>query len=442
MRIAVLSLGSRGDVQPLVALAAALAKRGHAVRLLSHANFAALAAGRGVAFDTVAGDFRVVLSGEDGRRLIASGRNPLAAMRAIRAIAREEREWWTQIRDRSAGADVLISGTASFGIAASLAESRNIPWVHSDLAPLAPTRAFPSPILPPPVVRLPGWANWLHHHGATQLLWQSVRRSTDDFRREIFGLPAWPRLGPFARLRAERRLILNAFSEHVITRPADWGPELEVTGYWFIDSLPDWQPPPDLVRFLEAGPSPVYVGFGSMGLANPRATAALVAEAVASAQCRAVIGAGWGNLRPPGSNDNVYVVDDMPHDWLFPRMAAAVHHCGAGTTASALRAGVPSVAVPFMADQFFWAWRLRQLGVATRAIPHAKLTPGALAAALRQALDDPEMRTRARDLGARIRVEDGLSRAVDVIERHLSRTGYDLLRPACPGGKVRNGQKK
>jgi sterol 3beta-glucosyltransferase len=434
MRIAVLSLGSRGDVQPLVALAAELEKRGHDVRLVTHANFAELAAGRGIAFEGVAGDFQSVLNSEDGQRLTASGRSPLAALSAMRAIARNAREWWVQLRDLSVGADVLVSGMTTFGIAASLAESSNIPWINTCLQPMAPTRDFPCPMLPPPALRLPGWANRLHHQGGTQLIWQTFRRSTDDFRREIFGLPAWPRVGPFARFRRERRPVLMAFSEHVVPRPSDWDAYLEVTGYWFLDHPADWVPPADLVRFPDTGPPPVYVGFGSMGMADPQAEAAVVAGAIASVGCRAVIGAGWGGLRPLRPTADIYMADELPHDWLFPKMAAIVHHCGAGTTASALRAGVPSVPVPFRADQFFWAWRLRQLGVATAAVLHRKLTVRTLAAAMRRALDDSEMRPRARLLGERIRAECGLVRAVNSIEKYISQVEQKPIRAgvSCP----------
>jgi sterol 3beta-glucosyltransferase len=155
-------------------------------------------------------------------------------------------------------------------------------------------------------------------------------------------------------------------------------------------------------------------------VADPQATAAIVADAIVSAGCRAVIGAGWAGLRPLRLTADIYVADELPHDWLFPQIAAVVHHCGAGTTASALRAGVPSVPVPFMADQFFWARRLRQLGVATAGVAHRKLTVRALATALRRSLDDSEMRARAQNIGGRIRAECGLSRAVASIERPAS----------------------
>jgi sterol 3beta-glucosyltransferase len=420
MRIAVLALGSRGDVQPLIALAVSLAKRGHDVRLVTHDNFAEIAAGRGVAFEAVTGDLRVVLSGADGKRMTASGRNRLTALAAMRAIARQARDWWIQLRDLSAGAEMLVSSATTFAIAASLAECRDVAWVRTNITPVAPTADFPSPLLPAPPLPMPGWANRLHHHLDTQICWQAFRRSTNGFRREIFGLPPWPRFGPFARFRAERRPLLMACSPHVIARPRDWPAEVEVTGYWFLDRPPEWVPPPDLMRFLRADPPPVYIGFGSMTMADPAATAALVTEAVAKAGCRAVIGAGWGGLRPRQQHDNIYSTEELPHDWLFPQMAAVVHHCGAGTTASALRAGLPSVPVPFMADQFFWAWRLRRLGVATAAVPHRKLSVQALVTALRNAIDDDEMRQRARSLGAAIRAEDGLLRAVAAVEKHAS----------------------
>jgi UDP:flavonoid glycosyltransferase YjiC (YdhE family) len=385
---------------------------------VTHANFAGLADGRGIEFKPVDSDFRAELHGEDGQRMLASGRNPVAAFRAARAIAaRRGREWWTQVRDLSAGVDAVVTETTTFSLGASLAERWGIPWINGFLAPMAPTRAFPSPILPPPAVRLPGWANLLQHHVATQIIWQVFRRSTDDLRRDVLGLGRWPRTGPFAQFGRECRPVLMAFSEHMVPRPLDWDARLEMTGYWFLDRPLNWTPPADLVRFMEAGPAPVYAGFGSMGMADPEHTGTVVVDAIGKVGCRAVIAAGWAGLRARLPGDDIFVVDELPHDWLFPRVAAVVHHGGAGTTAAAARAGVPSVPVPFMVDQFFWAWRLKQLGLAPAAIPHRKLTAGALAAALRQALDDREMRRRASELGAHIRAEDGVARAVDKIER-------------------------
>jgi sterol 3beta-glucosyltransferase len=422
MRIAVVSLGSRGDVQPFVALAGALANHGHDIRLVTHANFAELAAGRGIAFEAVSGNFQAILSGAPGLQMTASGRNPLQALRAMREIDfRYGRKWWTQLRDLSADAEFLVTATTSFGIVASLAEYRNVPWIYGCLAPLIPTRALPSPLLPAPAIRLPGWANLLHQHAGRQLLWQVFRHSIDAARRDVLGLQAWPLAGPFTRFNRERHPTLLAFSEHVIPRPADWGDHLEVTGYWFLERPANWAPPEGLARFLEAGPAPVYIGFGSMVAGDPRTIGAILFDALVHAGCRAVINAGWAGLHLERKNNDIYIADELPHDWLFPRMAAVVHHCGAGTTASALRAGVPSVPVPFMADQFFWAWRLHQLGVAPAAVPRRKLTSHLLATALRRVLDDQEIRRRAQNLGELIRAERGLSSAVGAIERQMEK---------------------
>jgi sterol 3beta-glucosyltransferase len=417
MRIAVLSLGSRGDVQPMVALAAALTQRGHDVRVVAHENFAPLAEGHGVAFRGIPGDFGTVLGSTDGKRMTASGRNPLAIVGAMRAIAaKHARDWLRQVREHCSDIDVVVSETTTFPIAASLAERSGIAWVHASFAPVSPTGAFPSPILPFPAVRLPGWANKLQHQLGRQLLWQAFRRTNDDLRRDM-GLPPWPLAGPFARFDRERRPVLMAFSEQVVPRPTDWAPHLKTTGYWFLDRPASWAPPPDLVRFLEAGPPPVYIGFGSMSMSAPRDAAAIVAEAIGKVGCRAVIDGGWAGLRTELRDDAIFVVDDVPHDWLFPRMAAVVHHCGAGTTAAALRADVPSIGVPFMADQFFWAWRLKQLELSAGTIPHRKLATSPLTAALRRALDDGAMLRRAHDMAARLRAEDGLASAVGAVEK-------------------------
>jgi len=237
-----------------------------------------------------------------------------------------------------------------------------------------------------------------------------------DGRRDTFGLPPWPLLGPYARFRREARPTLMAFSRHVLPRPIDWHTGIDVTGYWFLERPSAWQPSADLVGFLEAGPPPVYIGFGSMTLTDSEATAALVLAAVAQVGCRAVLAAGWGGLTPKVFPRNVFALEEAPHDWLFPRMVAVVHHGGAGTTAAALRAGVPSVVVPFMGDQFFWARILARKGVAAEAVPRTQLSISALSRAVSLTLKDHSMRQRAAVLSALIHEEDGVGRAAARIE--------------------------
>ncbi|WP_211370546.1 glycosyltransferase [Nonomuraea turkmeniaca] len=199
----------------------------------------------------------------------------------------------------------------------------------------------------------------------------------------------------------------------MLPRPADWRPGLEITGYWWPLRPPGWQPDPVLRDFLASGPTPVFVGFGSLAGTRAEQYTELALHALRRAGLRGVLQTGLrGHL-----SDDVLAVGDVPHDWLFPRMAAVAHHCGAGTTGSGVRAGVPAVAVPVMHDQPFWASRLTALGVATAAIPSRRLTPARLAAALTTAVTDPAYRQRAQALSVRVSAEDGAAPVVEAVNQ-------------------------
>jgi UDP:flavonoid glycosyltransferase YjiC (YdhE family) len=216
--------------------------------------------------------------------------------------------------------------------------------------------------------------------------------------------------------------VLYGYSPAVIPKPPDWGEDTHVTGYWFLDPVEAWTPPAALVEFLEAGPPPVFVGFGSMSSRKPEETTALIVDALDRAGQRAILLSGWGGLEGARVPDTVFVVDAVPYSWLFPRVAAVVHHGGAGTTSAGLRAGVPSLVIPFFGDQPFWGRRVAALGVGPEPVPRRRLTAERLARALREAVTDEGMRQRAAELGARIRTEDGVGRAVAVLET-LERRG-------------------
>ena len=211
------------------------------------------------------------------------------------------------------------------------------------------------------------------------------------------------------------------FSEHVVPRPRDWPACGEVTGFCFLDAPSAWQPPDTLARFMAIEPKPVYVGFGSMTGMEPRKLATLTRDALRKSKQRAVVGMGWGGMQGFEPSDDVLVVDDVPHDWLFPRVSAVVHHCGAGTTAAALRAGRPTVPVPFFGDQTFWGHTLHQLGTAPPPVPKKKLTVDRLATAIARATSDARYVDRAEAIGASIRAEDGAARTAERALYHLAR---------------------
>jgi sterol 3beta-glucosyltransferase len=223
-------------------------------------------------------------------------------------------------------------------------------------------------------------------------------------------------LGLTGRPRTPDNLpILYGFSRHVLPLTA---PNRHVTGYWTLPAGPGWTPPPALEAFLARGGPVVSIGFGSMASATPETVTALVLGAVRRAGVRAVLLSGWGGLAALPPSDDLFCAEALPHDWLFPRVQAIVHHGGAGTTGAALQAGVPAIVVPFTADQPFWGMRVAALGVGPAPIPRKRLTEQALADALRRTVDDHAMAARAASLGSLIRAEDGVAAAVRHFQRH------------------------
>ena len=216
---------------------------------------------------------------------------------------------------------------------------------------------------------------------------------------------------------------LYGFSPSIIPKPADWPESAVICGYWFTAPDSSWQPPEALRDFLSAGPAPVYVGFGSMVGSSPEQTLQTVLQAVQLAGVRAIIASGWGGMRHAALSESVFPVESVPHDWLFPKLAAAVHHGGAGTTAATLRAGIPSVVLPYFYDQFFWGQRLQQLGVAPHSLPQKQVTPQSLAHAIRSVVGSPEAGFRSREVATRIAKERGVEEAVSVVERYLHELG-------------------
>ena len=184
-------------------------------------------------------------------------------------------------------------------------------------------------------------------------------------------------------------------------------------------AAPTGGPNAALTAFLKRGAPPVYVGFGSMSGAEEDALTTIVLAALRRCGLRGVLATGWGGLGAAELADDMLMLDWVPHDWLFPRTAAIIHHGGAGTTATGLRCGVPQVIVPFFGDQHFWGQRIRELGVGPAPVPRRRLTADRLTAALTEATTDPEVREQARAARTRIRAEDGVGTAVEVFRNAL-----------------------
>jgi sterol 3beta-glucosyltransferase len=212
---------------------------------------------------------------------------------------------------------------------------------------------------------------------------------------------------------------VNGFSRHAVPRPADWSKHIHITGYWFPEDKP-WQPPADLSAFIEAGSPPVFIGFGSMPIKEPRRTTNIILEALKQSGQRGILHAGWGGLGNQLLPDYVFKIDYAPYSWLFPRMALVIHHGGSGTTAFGLRSGIPSCVVSFVFDQFYWGERIAELGVGPKPIRYRELTVERLLKTIQLGVGDSQMRQKAVELGQKIQAENGVENALNMFEKMLN----------------------
>jgi UDP:flavonoid glycosyltransferase YjiC (YdhE family) len=416
MRITIIAAGSRGDVQPYIALGKGLANAGNTVRFVTFQNFEKLVASHDLEFWPVEGDVQEIVQSQEMRERIEKG-NFLYLMAQM---AKEAQRGALHLAEAGLaacqGTDLVLAGMGGVYTGIAIAEKLNLPFLQAYLVPFSPTQEFPGVLVPTLPFRLGNSFNRMSHHLTRQILWQGFRSADFQARQKVLGLPPAPLSGPYHSDRVSGLPILYGFSPSVIPAPRDWAGDIHITGYWFLEETDYWAPPTDLMHFLDSGATPVYIGFGSMSNRRPEEMAGLVIDALRRCNQRAIILSGWGGLRRADLPDSVFMVDSIPHSWLFPRVAAVVHHGGAGTTAAGLRAGVPSVIIPFFGDQPFWGQRIAELGVGPEPIPRKKLTVEQLARAIEKAVTDREMRQRAARLGSKIQVEDGIARAVKIIQ--------------------------
>ena len=426
MKITIIAFGTRGDVQPALVLGKALQGRGHRVRMIAGANFKPWIEQHGLEAAIATVDIQVLMMGEGGHDWVEQGNNPFKQIRVIKKLLAQYgmammNDAWRACAD----AEVVMSSFTSDVYAVSIAEKLGARHISTPLQPALVATRSGMATQSAPLSNRQSLINYLFGKWLIEpVVWHLSGGLNNRFRQETLDLPPQTRSDNWAGLR--RRLVVQGFSAQVVSHPLDWPANIHTAGYWFLDEAPAWQPPPALADFLTAGDPPIYIGFGSMTGRHPQALTQRLVEAVQQSGQRAILQTGWAGIGAAFLPTHIFLLDSAPHCWLFPRMAAVVHHGGAGTTAESLRAGVPTIIVPHMADQPFWGARVAALGVGPQPIPRPKLTAGRLAAAVRQATGDPAMRQRAAELGAKIRAEDGLGTAVQLIEaylRGLQRTG-------------------
>jgi UDP:flavonoid glycosyltransferase YjiC (YdhE family) len=468
MKISILTYGSRGDVQPMASLALGLQRAGHKVQLAAPHRFADFAGGYGIPFTPLPGDPEAMSA-----LLNDAGGNVVKAVQGmtkyIFSIAEPvARAAFAACRDVDLIAHSFLFTTGAH----SVARARGIPDVSVQGFPMfAPTQAFPNVVLPN---LAPGAPSYISHWLAAQIFWhvgnwgfRHVQKNAPDVFAPHGGKNFrlhWPFAADGSKRSAQAKSkfphgdrhfdgaqarsneskrdprgdghlddsrqpptpLLFAYSPTVLPRPADWSdPNIHITGYFFLDAPEAYRPPAELERFLAAGGPPVCVTFGSMINQDAERIDGIVRSALAQTGQRGVVLTGWGgasrrNPRSQGLPDgNLLYLDAAPHDTLFPRCKAVVHHGGAGTTAAGLRAGIPNIVIPHAVDQLFWGKRVAAIGAGPRPIELKQLSVESLCEGFQQA-ESSELQAAARRIGERIRAEDGIGRAVEIIEGHAA----------------------
>ena len=414
-RVAIATIGTSGDVRPYVALAVELKKRGYDVVLGTNSDFEDLVTSHGIEFHNLGTKIQEWLQESRFDNAISQMKLhhfPQLLREGQALVERAARSAWAMAQ----GADaIVVNINTSFGI--DIAEALDIPVVMTAMQPLNPTREFPVcayevPDLGPTFNKL--------SYIAMNLQQAYYDMPRDRLRKNLMSLPARKRGGLFKDSYGNNLPTLYNFSPIVSPRPRDWPQTAVVTGFWHLDDNSGWTPPPELQRFLDAGPPPVYIGFGSMPFGAERNTR-ILKEAVAAWGGRAVVARGWGGINPHDLPANIFAIEKAPHDKLFKYVSAVVHHGGAGTTSAGLHLGRPTFVVPQTVDQPYWGRRVYELGCGPKPVRLRKLTPEILTDALIKLTGTPSYATNAAALAEKLNKEDGLANAVDYIDGMLNK---------------------
>jgi sterol 3beta-glucosyltransferase len=419
VRILIAAVGSRGDVAPLTGLGTALRGAGHDVSLATYGPFEERITGCGLGFRLVPGDSQLMLASEQGQGWQEGGAGLTSGIRFVRMITEHMRDVNAAILQAARqDTDVLLlAGLVWFG-GYRIAEGLGLPSIGLGLQPSHPTSQF----LPTGLTArsLGHWGNRVVGRASAIVAGSAVDRASKQLWAQE-GMPGFSIRQMYRRQEAARWPFIYGYSPSLVPRPPDWREGIEVGGYWWPQHPVGWTPPADLERFLAAGPPPVFVGFGSMSPADAARLSKIVAASRRQAGVRMIVQAGWADLGGAlRDDDDMIVIGEAPHDWLFPKMAAVVHHAGAGTTAAGLRAGVPTVSVPMITDQPFWASRVTSLGAGPKPIPYKSLAAGGLTAAISDAVSRDSYRTRAQEIAKQLATEDGALLVIRALDRLLT----------------------
>jgi sterol 3beta-glucosyltransferase len=416
LKIVILTIGTFGDVQPCVALGIGLNKAQCQVTLATHRCYQQFVESSGLSFYPLAGNPEEWSTGNELNRLAGSKRNFLRWMFTLHSLAAPAMEGIMEsCFEACTKTDAVVYSPLAW-IGYSIAEKLNAPSFIACLQPMTPTRYFPS-VWSPWQFALGTVHNKLSHALTEQIYWTLNRGHINHFRQKYLGLGPLPPLGPFRQQRWVKQPFLYGFSPSIIPKPPDWPEAANITGYWFLPDDSSWKPDSELLKFLEKGRPPVYFGFGSMPVENPAKLCRIILEALSRTGCRAVFQGGWASACE--LPDYVFRIGWVPHSWLFPECSLVVHHGGASTLANGLRAGVPSLVIPFAWDQFFWGNRVSRLEVGPKPVAFNHLSVKNLVLAIDSIMNSHVIKRHSGRLAAKINKEQGTLTAANIITKHV-----------------------
>jgi polyketide synthase PksN len=416
-KITILAFGSRGDVQPFVALGKGLKKAGYAVTIAAINEYKEIIANNGLYFAPLhlnSDELKVTL--QDRYRRENKAATALSQV-AKGNLAHNIASWLDNSYQASFGCDILLYTGLAYHFGIHLAEKLKVPSIPVYLQPITENSTVASFLMPQ--LKIGAKYNHISYRMAEMLLWRSMGGTINHWRRNN-GLKPLSEKENFAMKHRSSSPVMYGFSFQIFPRPAEWGDNISLPGYFFLEKYDDWQPAPKLARFLEAGPPPVYVGFGSMNDYLSQPAVNVILEALKQTGERIILAMGWENVKTGELGENIFVTGYTPHHWLFPKMKAIIHQGGAGTTAATLQAGVPSIVIPFMLDQPFWGERAYQLGVCPKPVSYRELSVPRLMKALEMVLNEPRFKEKAAEIGKMMNNEDGVTNAVARINQWIA----------------------
>ncbi len=417
MKVSIIAIGSRGDVEPHLALAIGLREAGHDVTVCTHPEFENFVRSRSIGYRALTIKVKPILEGVSGQKWVEETQNPARTLYEMLQVAKPLfNDLMRECLECAKESDAIIYSTLAGFAGSTAAEYFKIPGISSHLQP--PSRM--QPLLGGPthnIEVLKGMLEWLAVVMSEKLIWSQIKLPLNRWRLEL-GLKPVKKPLLTTGLDLAGSPSFYAYSQSVVARPSDWPDFVHQTGYWFLPEDPLWIPPDELVEFLGAGLPPVFVSFGSMTSSDPLKMTETIVEALSWVGCRGIIGAGWAGLGAVKLPDNIICIDAVPYGWLFPKMSVVVHHGGAGTTGTALRAGVPSVVVPCLLDQFFWAQRIVSLGAGPKPIKRKNLNARLLAESISEAAEKSIYNENTKRIASQLQSEYGVNKAIMEFTRY------------------------